>query len=358
VAPAPPEPAAETAAPQQVATEGGEGNMFYGEYLEDVDIEDTERRHTGTVPTTHTVVTGDTLWDLSAYYFGNAWNWPKIWKLNPEIADPHWIYPGNIIRLREAGEGDQVATNLKQNDELSMGGPAIPTSGGGYGLRQTAYVDLDDLKDAGRIAGSVDEKALLATGDSVYIAYGDKHPEVGTTLAIYGPGTKIKRDGKQVGAYIEVAGELRVTFAEEGKRARAVITRSVNPVERGMRVGPLKLNFKNTKPVPSDQKVDGSVVGLIGPDELIGAEAAVIIDRGSDDGVKTGNRFLVVRRGDGYSKVMRPGTNVGQDDDEYPARAIGEILVLQTGAKACLGVVTFSIHEFGIGDRVFMRKGQ
>ncbi len=356
VAPTPPEAASAAPAVQggPGAVEGeAAGNAFYGEYLEDVDLEDSRNRHSGTVPTTHTVVTGDTLWDLSAYYFHNAWKWPKVWKLNPEIADPHWIYPGNIIRLREGGKDLEpvVAMNRKQ-------ATPIVAASRGYGLRQSAYVDLKDLKHAGTIDGSVAEKSLLSVGDSIYVTYGKKVPAVGTTLAVYGRGKKIRRGGKAVGAYVEVAGEIRITFAKKGKRARAVITRSIDPIERGMRTGPLKLNFKQTKPVPSDTKVDGTVVDLIGPDELIGAEAAVIINRGSKDGVQVGNRFLVVRRGDAYQRVLSPGDNVGQKDKDYPARAIGEIIVLQTGEQACLGVVSFSVHEFGIGDRVFMRKGQ
>ena len=157
---------------------------------------------------------------------------------------------------------------------------------------------------------------------------------------------------------MELAGELRVTFAQEGKLARAVLTDSVRPIERGMRVGPLQLSFENVKPTANEQKVDGEIVDVIGPDELIGAEAAVIIDRGQADGVKVGNRFLVVRRGDAYRPVMLPDANVGQDDEAYPARAIGEVIVLQVGDKVSMGVVSFSIHEFGVGDRVFMRKGQ
>ncbi len=360
MAPEPPSTAAPgSAAPQASSGGGGGGSMYYGDYLDDANVDDSNSTFGGVIPRTHTVVTGDTLWDLSAYYFSSAWDWPKVWKLNPEIKDPHWIYPGNVVRLREGGDDQTqvVAMNLKLDDAKPAGQPQI-TPSRGYGLRQTAYVDLKDLEDAGKVSGSVDEKSLLSTGDSVYVSYGKELPNVGTVFSVYGTGTKIRRGGDVVGAYVEVAGELRITFAKEGKRARAVVTRSVNPIERGMRVGPLELNFENTDPVKSNQKVDGMVVGLIGPDELIGAEAAVIIDRGTADGVSVGNRFLVVRQGDAYQKVMEPGTNVGQDDGKYPARAIGEILVLQVGEKACLGVVSFSIHEFGIGDQVLMRKGR
>ena len=236
----------------------------------------------------YTVRSGDTLWDISSYYLRTPWEWPQIWALNPDIKDPHWIYPGNQIRLRSGGAvvatAGPAATDAgaEAAEEGSVGPGA--DSGRVYGLKQIAYIDSDDLKDAGRIAGSVDEKSLLSDGDSVYLKYeGAEMPQVGETFAVYSKGRNVKRDNKVVGHYVELAGELRVTFAQKGKLARAVLTDSLLPIERGMRVGPLQLNFEDVKPIANEQKVDGEIVDLIGPEELIGAEAAVIVDRGQAD---------------------------------------------------------------------------
>src|ERR1035437_9153443 len=49
--------------------------------------------------TQHRVEKGDTLWDLSQKFLGSPWYWPKVWSYNPEIANPHWIYPGNEVRF-------------------------------------------------------------------------------------------------------------------------------------------------------------------------------------------------------------------------------------------------------------------
>ncbi len=337
---------------------------YYGDYLDgDLDISDDDDWqmtpvNNGVIPATHTVRRGDTLWDISAYYLRNAWDWPKVWALNPEIKDPHWIYPGNIVRLREGAAVAAMGKDLADEGQEGKA-PRVVSTGRSYGLKQLAYVDIDDLKDAAVIGGSIDEKSLLSAGDSVYLNYkGNDTPKVGEEYAIYNKGKAVKREGKVVGHYVEVAGQARVTFSQEGKQARAVLLSSTNPVERGMRVGPLKLNFENVKPVANDQKVDGRIVDLIGPDELIGADAAVLVDRGKADGVKPGNRFLVIRRGDAYKKVMKPAANIGQDDEDFPARAIGEVIILQVGEQVSMGVVTFSIQEFGVGDRVFMRQGQ
>lgn len=344
-------------APAPAPTEGAAPNsglQYYGDYLEGGEFDNNGVVFRGgVVPYTHTVRTGDTLWDLSAYYFNDAWKWPQVWGLNPEVTNPHWIYPGNILRLKD---GQARVASAKASPRARR---TPVRSAPQIGLRQVAYVDLKELEDAGRIAGSVDDKGLLSDGDMVYIQYPSKDvPKIGERFAVYRTRKSIKRKGKSVGAYVEVTGQVEVVKLAKDKRALAVVVRSVRPIERSMRVGPLELNFADMKPVVNKVKVDGHIVGLIGPDELIGAEAAILVDRGRKDGVEVGNRFLVIRRGDAYQSQMQVGNNVGLDDERYPARAIGEITIIQTGESASMGIVSFSTHEFGVGDRVYMRKGK
>ncbi|HEY3234934.1 MAG TPA: LysM peptidoglycan-binding domain-containing protein, partial [Polyangiaceae bacterium] len=51
------------------------------------------------VPEVHIVNRGDTLWDLSARYYQNPYYWPKVWSYNPQLQNPHWIYPGDQLRM-------------------------------------------------------------------------------------------------------------------------------------------------------------------------------------------------------------------------------------------------------------------
>ncbi|HHQ14091.1 MAG TPA: LysM peptidoglycan-binding domain-containing protein, partial [Chromatiales bacterium] len=46
-------------------------------------------------PQRYVVKRGDTLWDISAMFLRNPWYWPEIWYVNPQIANPHLIYPGD-----------------------------------------------------------------------------------------------------------------------------------------------------------------------------------------------------------------------------------------------------------------------
>ena len=76
-------------------------------------------------PQSHTVVKGDNLWTLAQTYLGNPFLWPELYRLNRDIVeDPHWIYPGEIIRLRSA-DVTIVAVNV-QPDSLRADTAAIP----------------------------------------------------------------------------------------------------------------------------------------------------------------------------------------------------------------------------------------
>jgi len=99
-------------------------------------------------------------------------------------------------------------------------------------------------------------------------------------------------------------------------------------------------------------------VADISADQLIGARQVVVLDRGSEHRVKVGNKLHVVRRGDAYQKVMGPRSNIGKNDARYPARSIGEVMVVQTGKRNSIAVVTRSDKEFGVGDHVLMVRGK
>lgn len=318
-------------------------------------------------PSHHTVRQGDTLWDICWFYFNNPWEWPKVWSYNPHITNPHWIYPGDLVRLYP--KGLEPAT-LPPQPAPDAGSAAPADDGGEDGiapmpapryslrLRQTAFVDQENLAFAGTIVGAVEEKMMLSYGDEVYIEYRDKPPTVGERYTIYNDVRPVThpKTGQNVGAYVTILGELEVKSVKQGKRARAMITDSLDVIERGALVGPLQRTYRTVEPQRNEVDVQGSIIALLGSDELIGQGQLIFIDQGQEQGIKAGNRLYVIRRGDAYDEVKTPSSDIGQDDRRFPARAIGEIIVVQAGERSSVAMVTLALQEFGTGDLVLMRK--
>lgn len=335
----------------------GEGDFYYYDH----DMRAAPQHRPLQRPSRHEVARGDTLWDITALYFRDPFQWPEVWAENPHITNPHWIFPGDEIHL---GDGDDAE-----------GGPEIAAEGDGYGqrseqpepqsplttafaLRRKAFVDQTDLEMAARIAGAPTERMLLAVGDTVYLdEVGDAGLELGRDYAVYDDERTLEHpdSGEVVGAYVELLGEVEILELREGERAVARISSSVDVIERGAMVGPLAQRFAEIDPAPPRTEVSGTIVGTLDIAELIGPNHLVILDRGGRHGVEVGNPLYVVRRGDGRSGRMDALGQIGQDEQDFPPRIVGQIHVVEVAEETSLGWVTSSAIEVGRGDRVIMR---
>ena len=98
-------------------------------------------------------------WDLCEEFFGEPWRWPTVWALNPHITNPHWIYPGNQLRLRKG-----KASVLKPTSQIAIKAyhkrQPLPST---IQLRQWGFIEEDSMKYKAKITGSREEKIMLAT---------------------------------------------------------------------------------------------------------------------------------------------------------------------------------------------------
>lgn len=313
--------------------------------------------HSGPTPDLHVVRTGDTLWDICWFYFNDPWQWPKIWSYNAQITNPHWIYPGDLVRLLPRGV---FAQPTNQNDpegsaRVAQDPVPAPDRRVSLGIKDVAFVEKSQLDKANVLDGAVDEKAMLGAGDEVYLAYPkNQPPRVGERHTLYEPEQVVKNGSTEIGRYVRVLGEVEILSVRDDKRARAVITQSNREIERGAKTSPIVRRFANVAPTAPSVDAQGKIVAMLAADQLIGQGEVVFVALGQRSGLAVGNDMFVVRRGDAKPDTM--STEVGSDDRRFPARALGKIRILEVGEQVSIGLVTLSTEEMSVGDLVMMQK--
>lgn len=317
----------------------------------------------------HTVQKGDTLWDISGKYLQNPWYWPKVWSFNPQIENPHWIYPGDEIRLQQDdGTAAPLATgempDLSKGDFGNVGSEDVSVAGHiGVNLPRNllapsvGFVTEQELAESGMLAKSWEEKALLMEGDRVYLEWQERDAvQVGRSYVIYRTDRPIShpQEGGRVGYLTRVLGTAKVVEARPGaKYVTAVIQRSLSEIERGDRIGPVAGDlFHRVDRADNQTDVQGYILATLEANlRELGQGHVVFLDKGRADGLVEGNTLDVVRAGDG----LDDDGYTPYYDAELPPETIGSLMVVDVKDHTAAAVVVRSLREVRIGDRVEMR---
>ncbi|MBX2812947.1 MAG: LysM peptidoglycan-binding domain-containing protein [Myxococcales bacterium] len=315
---------------------------------------------------THLVRSGDTLWDLCGEYLNSSWYWPKVWSYNPQLTNPHWIYPGNEVRFAPVEqqlpvEISQVTTIEEGGEDLSIPGKisdaelvqmvgSIQThrvAADSVWMSQSGFLSKDLVQRSGQIVSSEEEAVLLSDFDNLYVKGDEAQLSAGERYAIYRVGRKIRHpiSGKNFGYAVNLVGLAEVTRAGE-KVSTARLVRAIRPVSRGDILAPLPKNYgRRVAPEANKVSLTGYVMetsgDILGP---LGEYNLVFVDKGSKHGVVAGNTFKVYQRGDRYTKRTA----------ELPDEVVATLMVMNVHEEASTAMVVVSAREISVGDRVEM----
>lgn len=337
------------------------------------------------VPPTHTVRKGDTLWDICDSYFANPWQWPRVWSYNPEILNPHWIYPGEVVRLKKDGGGALMPTSNGGTTAAPKVGPGTTAAAkalpGTVFLRNTGFVYDKDVKQNGTIAGSPEDKMLLTAPDRVYLQLGSeqaKNAQPGDEMTIYQTTRSIKnKNGNSVGDVVQILGTVKLTKVDKDKGlAEGTITESLDVIEREARIGPVDRRLDVVAPTTNQVELEGELLESVHPNVMFGQNQVVLIDKGESAGLAVGNRLFVVSKGDPWQEGLSSagalaagkvtlGTDsvefktgdTGEQKKDYPDEVIAEIRILRVRKDSSTAIVTQSKKELHPGDRWRAKKG-
>jgi hypothetical protein len=339
-------------------SEGGRAQQERGMYLDDDDEGEDDLGPIGPAPDVYTVRKGDTLWDLCGRFLGDSWSWPRVWSRNPAITNPHWIFPGDHIQFGSGGHAEPVAAQSPKAKgpmvKITRVGPRAAKS---MLLPTTGFVGEAELKGSAAIVGSPEEKMMLSTRDDVYIEYPSGWTNPTGRYTVYRPERAVRHPvtGAVVGHIVEITGEVNINQYTKGNIARGTILETLNPIERGQRVGPLARLLRPVQRRENRTKLDAYVVSMLRLGDLIGSTDIIIIDRGKRSGVEEGNLFYVVRRGDAMQPMAQQGGM--REDGRYPKERVAEIVVVEVRDSTSLGYITHAVKDIRAGDRLEMHQG-
>jgi len=270
-------------------------------------------------PNTYTVVKGDTLWDISGKFLQNPWQWPEIWQVNPQIKNPHLIYPGDILDLvyvdgkpviqRRGGPrtGPRPTFKLspqKRIRELDQSIPTIALEKLSPFLSGNIVVERNTLNNAPYVIGTAAGHLIAATGMEIYVK--DIPSNLKTNrFGIYRNGEVYhdpQNKDKIIGYEAILVGDAFLKV--KGNPSTLVINSAKTEILNGYRVIPLDdKNFnRNFSPKAANTAKSAVIIssltsGIQAGVTNIGALDVVIINLGLKDGIEIGDVFNIYRRG-------------------------------------------------------------
>jgi LysM repeat protein len=281
-------------------------------------------------PDSHTVQSGDTLWDISKLFLKSPWRWPELWGMNlDQVRNPHLIYPGQVLVLEKTG--DRARLRLAQSgggapDNTVRLSPRIRSNlldNGAIGsiplhliqpfLTEAVIFDTDELNRAPRIVAAQEGYVAMSQGQLAYVV-GDVGRASGYRL-FREPQPLYDLDTKELlgyeARYVGTAEFVRPgrNFQEGGKPVVMPATVSIQSVRMevsiGDRLAPLPASdLEAYAPHPPSAPMSGRVLQIYGDALSAGQNQIVALNRGKRDGVERGHVLALWRQGDRQVKRL------------------------------------------------------
>lgn len=320
-------------------------------------------------PERYIVQKGDTLWDIAARFLRSPWHWPRIWKINEQIKNPHLIYPGDAIVLRWV-DGKPEITVLRRERVLPEAVPeapvdlaalklqprvrvepieeAIPTIPPGAiapFLTQPLVVEEKELERAGYITVGLDSRIVLGDNSQFY-ARGVKGEE--EYYHIFRPGEAIRHpdSGELLGYEAIYLGDARLL--EQGDPSKLVVTRvkqEILPADR-LLVATRSPALPYYHPQAPTRVVRGKIVSALNAVSEIGPYAIVAITLGKREGIAEGHVLRIMRHaGEHLDPVTR-------ERYRLPDEETGLVMVFRAFEKVSYAVVLNATRPVHVHDVV------
>ncbi len=315
-------------------------------------------------PDTYEVVRGDTLWDISGRFLELPWLWPEVWRVNPQIENPHLIYPGDIIRLvyidgepalvldrgaptyrASPSEDGRLAPRIRAS-RLDSAIPTIDLDAIQGFLVQNRVVTPEQLNAAPYVIEGESERIILGAGDRLYVR-GELPRGDAYSFVRHGPLYVDPQTDEVLGQEATYLGLGRVT-ARNGEIVTMGVSDSREEVSVGDRVLPTEQRRVDARFFPSAPATDisGQIISVFGGVTQVGQFDVVVLNRGEREGLDVGNVMAIYKRG----ALARD--RIANEMVRLPSERAGLLMVFRTFEKLSYGLVLQTERPLEVLDEV------
>ncbi len=306
-------------------------------------------------PNEYVVQVGDTLWDISATFLKDPWYWPEIWYVNPDIENPHLIYPGDVLGLVYI-DGQPRITNLRGSAyrmspqarvmPLSESVNSIPYESVAAFLSSGVILEKDQVDSLPYLVDTRGEHLMASAGNEIYVRglTGDMPGSRYNIIHIGEPLTD-PDDNRLIGYQGLLVGEG--TLRRGGDPATVALTDTSREALRGDRMLPEAVDVPlNFFPQAPSSVIDGRIISVVDGVTQIGQYMVVVMNRGANDGLAVGDVLSVFRAGQEVPDRVKGGTVRLPDEDA------GTVMVFKAFDRISYGLVMEATQAIHVLDAV------
>ncbi len=316
-------------------------------------------------PETYVVQRGDTLWDIASMFLRDPWYWPEIWQINPQVENPHLIFPGDILSLAYLDNGRPVV-QLERGPQVVEGGggferlsprvrsepleeaiSTIPFDTIAAFLSRPRVIDEDDVDRLPYIVAHR-EGLIGSAGRDVYVRGVDE--PVGSVFNVVELGEKlIDPDTKDVLGYQGIyVGQGRIDRTGDPSTLRMLET------EREAVVGNLLMEEEDVErmnflPRSPDNQIEGRIMSVLSGSSLVGQYQVVVINRGSEAGLEPGHVLRAYQAGRTIRDTQRGAIG---EKVRLPDEPAGTMMVFRTSERLSYALVMEATSPLALLDIV------
>lgn len=310
------------------------------------------------VPETYIVKKGDTLWGISGMYLQEPWLWPELWDVNPQIDNPHLIYPGDELylvwvdgqpRLRMRRGRDVKLDPTMRVTSLDLAIPIIPLDEIGAFLLRHRIMNADELNDSAYVVAGAQGHLLSASGDRIFGR--GVFPDGERAYGIYRAGDTYRDpvSNELLGYQAQDVGNAKLLSSHNSDVTELEVTRVTGEIRIADRLLPLveRVIDATFQPRAPERAIEGGLmIAVDGGVTQIGSMDIVVLNKGEREGLEVGHVLAIYQAGELVFD------QVAEENVLLPDVRAGLAMVFETFEKASYAIVLKSNRTLEVLDKV------